>query len=296
MFNWQGGAGKAVESRGHKGKVHTICCFKNNVYSGADDGLVLIWDTDRSGAIKSPKTYFDIRNAFPKDIEKHVQQTCYGALSIDFADDGRMAVVTSGCDIIVYDGRRSSDVVMSGHSIDELWALAVSSQNDDLFVTGGDDGTLRLWSINERRELYRYLMDGKVIRGIDWSRDGKYIVVASHDAYLYLFSLYGNELRLVSKPYKTKTADVLAKKKRKKNKAFVEEVKFSPDGKYVVFGAHGADSSCELLAIEKDTFREHRIYKGHTSSILHIDWSKNSEIFSTNSQSYELLFLNVNKA
>jgi WD40 repeat protein len=205
-----------------------------------------------------------------------------------------MLLVTTGCDILQLDAKKNCDIAMSGHCRNELWGLAVSNQTDDNFVTAGDDGTVRLWSISQRKMLSRVLIKDRVIRGVDWSNDGKQIVAADNKAMLYMFNVSGNELKQSGKEFKTKTTDVILKRNSKKALSFVEEIKFSPNGRFIVFGAHAADSLIELVVVDRDTLKEYKVYKGNSSSLLHADWNKNSDIFSTNSQSYELMFYGVN--
>lgn len=48
---------------------------------------------------------------------------------------------------------------MSGHytpnkqALNEVWGLAIFPNNKDLYATCSDDGTLRIWSVSERKLL-----------------------------------------------------------------------------------------------------------------------------------------------
>lgn len=63
-----------------------------------------------------------------------------------------------------------------GHYDGELWGLATNNKSD-VFVTGGDDGSVRLWSISKREEVARTNCD-KWVRAVDWSNSGDKIVCA----------------------------------------------------------------------------------------------------------------------
>jgi len=52
-----------------------------------------------------------------------------------------------------------------------------TNNKSDVFITGGDDGSLRLWSISKREEVMRTDCD-KWIRAVDWSSSGDKIVFA----------------------------------------------------------------------------------------------------------------------
>jgi len=77
---------------------------------------------------------------------------------------------------------------------------------------------------------------------------------------------------------------------------WVQDVKISPDAKLVAFGVHGGNSNVELATVDAKSLRLR-----HTASIdiamhsalLHLDWSQDSRLLALNSQSYELLFLDV---
>jgi len=45
-------------------------------------------------------------------------------------------------------------VLLTSHSMGELWGLAVHPVNSDLFVTVGDDASLRIWSIKKQKMVY----------------------------------------------------------------------------------------------------------------------------------------------
>jgi len=68
-----------------------------------------------------------------------------------------------------------------------------TNQSENCFVTGGDDKTVRYWDIKTKEELKRINFENK-IRALDWSNDGKKIVVAdSHAAIKY----FDRELNLL---------------------------------------------------------------------------------------------------
>lgn len=286
LYNWVGGASAAAVP-GHRGKVHTVRCFNSLVYSGGDDGLVLAWATDKSGGVTKYERIFDTRNAFPKT---EINPSDLGVLSVDTAPDGRLLLATTGCDIMLLDkDRRNAEVLLSGHSKNELWGLATSWKTDELFVTAGDDGTIRVWSIPEKRQIARYWVRDRRIRAVDWSRDGQLVAAADNRAELHLFSLYGNDLKpLLKAPFKT---DISNSKKDN----WVEELKFSPNSKMLILGAHGPNLFPELIAVEKDSLKKQKNYKAlaFDSALLHADWDTNSEIVGMNTQSYKLVFASV---
>lgn len=80
------------------------------------------------------------------------------------------------------------------------------------------------------------------MRAVDWSNDGKKIVVADEKAIIYY---YDSSLNFYQ-DYKGKPYEVNSQSKNKKSnnkdlqlkEGWVEEIKFSPNGQYIVYGTH----------------------------------------------------------
>lgn len=80
---------------------------------------------------------------------------------------------------------------------------------------------------------------------MDWSKDGQLIVAADNKAEMYLFAVIGAELKMLLKaPFKTEISNAKGKKD-----SWVEEVKFSPNGKMVVIGAHSVNLFPEIVGV-----------------------------------------------
>ena len=76
----------------------------------------------------------------------------------------------------------------------------------------------------------------------------------------------------------------------------MQDVKISPDGQFVAFGVHGGNSNVELGVVDGRSFKlrhEASIDIAMHSALLHLDWSVDSSLLAVNSQSYELLFVDV---
>jgi microtubule-associated protein-like 6 len=70
----------------------------------------------------------------------------------------------------------SHSLLIEGHSQNEQHALDVNPQNHDEFVTAGDDGILRIWSISKKSCIRKMVLDF-ASRAICWSPNGKYIII-----------------------------------------------------------------------------------------------------------------------
>ena len=85
----------------------------------------------------------------------------------------------------------------------------INRGEDSLIITAGDDKTVRLWDIKNRRELNRIYFDQKV-RGIDWSSDGDKVVVADARSKLFMYA-YGKDKLIAKGEYTGKPYDFNAK-------------------------------------------------------------------------------------
>eukprot|EP01050_Picozoa_sp_SAG11_P012355 SAG11_NODE_1367_length_5098_cov_4.225445_7_plen_299_part_00 len=80
----------------------------------------------------------------------------------------------------------------------------------------------------------------------------------------------------------------------KDNEEAIDDVKFSPDGRYVATGSH--DNWIDIYLIEDpDEQKWHRTGRcqGHSSFISHLDWDTESECIVANDAAYEVLFWRV---
>lgn len=67
-------------------------------------------------------------------------------------------------------------IVLEGHYDGEVHGLCVHPTNSDLFLTTGDDCTIRLWSVSEKRLLKKAVIDCTT-RCASWSPNGEMIVM-----------------------------------------------------------------------------------------------------------------------
>ena len=129
--------------------------------------------------------------------------------------------------------------------------------------------------------MIQYTVLPEAAKHLAISPDGKDLAVGCHNGNLYIYD--ANSLK---NKYK----------KKEKTQISIEEMKYSPDGKYLATGGEDKD---------QDTFHHVFIYdveqkykrlkkmKGHTSRVTHIDWSESGDYTQSNSTSYELLYHDV---
>jgi len=174
---------------------------------------------------------------------------------------------------------------MQSHSDNELWGLSVNPLNPYQVVTGGGDNTLRIWDTKNNKQIKHLILD-QDFRAVDWSSDGNFLVVGSMCGKIYYI------------PYESFTVKQTYQSIFKTEKQWIQELKISPDCKYVAYGAHGGVSKVEILNVNPDSAKNNLTQYGilnprFTSALTHLDWSQDSNFVVCNSLAFELKFLNI---
>lgn len=170
--------------------------------------------------------------------------------------------------------------VLTGHYSGELWGLAVHP-HDKYFISVGDDAVARLFDVVERRHIRSVKLPQKC-RAVAYSHSGTKVVFAGYEGKLFLYN------SSLEKEYQQVSTGL--------NRAnqWVEDIKFSPDDRFVAFGYHGGVSKVVVYQLKNSKLSLYgKINAGLTSALLHLDWSKDSSALVVNSQAYELKFVNV---
>lgn len=67
---------------------------------------------------------------------------------------------------------------------------------------------------------------------------------------------------------------------------FIEDIKFSPDGKSIVYGCHGKSMYMQILDIAGTKLKNKKTFTHGSSALLHVDWSRDSTFIGLNTQAY----------
>lgn len=76
----------------------------------------------------------------------------------------------------------------------------------------------------------------------------------------------------------------------KQGKEWIEDLKFSPDGKHLAVGGH--DNKIQMYSMP-DCKKAGKAFGKSSSFITHLDWSLDSKNIRTTDGSYELLYYTV---
>ena len=135
-------------------------------------------------------------------------------------------------------------------------------------------------------------------RAIDWSSNGKFIIIGTTNGIIYHFDLENNKL---SKGFKSEFYSEEKNIKTGEYIKWIQELKISPDNNMVAFGSHcGKDktfSKIQILKIQK-SIKEPLINYSIidpkiTSALTHLDWGNDNDHIVCNSLAFELKYVSI---
>jgi WD40 repeat protein len=197
-------------------------------------------------------------------------------------DGLRILVGTQGAELyeIVADSGNTTQLIQA-HCNEELWGLAPHPTDSDVYATAGDDCTVRVWSISQRKCLRKTSLDSPA-RALAWSPDGTLLAVG----------LGSDAKSRKSGAFVVLNSDSLtAVHEGREGKEWIRDVKFSPDGQTLAIGSR--DNVIYLHSVQDNYSLRCRCDK-HTSDITHFDFAADGSAIRSNSGQGELLYYNAN--
>ena len=278
---WNEGV-KRKNVKAHDGSVYCFVYDEKGeiLYSGGKDGIVKGWKVDKE-TVESCTLIFDYHKTLGRDVDIDIK-------SLDY-QDSKLLIGTRNSELYVQDlkgkllDESSLEVVMLGHYGDEVWGLACHPR-DSLFVTTGGDKSVRIWNSVEKT-IEHFSFHSEEARAVDWSPSGDRIVIADVTGNIIL---YDSQLEFLAE-YKS-----VFNKGKKDN--WIEDIKYSPNNQMIAYGAHGLPSPIEILQVDErnNTITKYALVNGvMNSSLLHLDWSLDSNFIVINSEVYELKIIDI---
>ena len=275
VYKWSGNS-LAASVQVHKDQfgIHSMSVVNDNVLTGGKDNTLKV--SDSSLQVKRTITL----ESFPRAIDMR------GDLVLCGLRNGTI------CEIDASDNRK---VLMESHSDGEVWGLAMSYSEENLFLTVGDDNTIKIWDMVQRKCVGSKILEpvpgpqrkpgmgastmasnspNQQARGVCMDRSTGHVAVGHNDGHVSVLNYLSN-LALI--------------KTLREPKEWIEAMSYSPDSKYLAVGSH--DNFIYVYNVPNYNVKCR--LAGHSSFIIALDWSVDSNSLHSNCGAYELLFWDV---
>jgi WD40 repeat protein len=217
------------------------------IISGSSDGTVVLWD------IKMEKVYtISINEGDYRSLQPKVRSVCEHP-------DGRVLVGTRASEIIEFSNQgQSRKILNQGHFDFELWGLCEIPNEPSNYLTCGEDMLFAKWDVKTQKQVAKVQLKYQATT-IDVNPANSNIAIGCKNGRVVIFDKSLNQLSEITG--RTKAISV---------------VKFSPDGAYLAVGGH--DTRVFIYPALDNSWKSKASLTGHHSTILSIDFSKDSKV------------------
>ncbi|KAJ3387109.1 Echinoderm microtubule-associated protein-like 5, partial [Chytriomyces hyalinus] len=249
---------------------------KLGILVGGKDGILVRLDANSLEMIASMKT--------PSAIK-----------SLDSSGHGKILVGFEGSELIEITELSAKDAVLEktvartllqGHSVsqnDKLRAGATNPTNEYEYSTVGDDSAVYVRNLKSKATVAKTYLQGK-LRAASYSPDGKYIAIGNSNGDIFIVK--SNDLVQAHFQKYEKRDDV------KTNFHAINIIKFSPNGKYLAAGS--SDHVVYLFELS-DGFKKTHTFRGHSGSVMCLDWSVRSDFLRSDSGA-EIIYWSISNS
>eukprot|EP00981_Chlorochromonas_danica_P009096 scaffold2486_cov169-Ochromonas_danica.AAC.15 len=319
--------------------VHITSPSASFLLTGAKDGSIVVWNASKIDANPKPERLysFGIDNIGLGDImAKQIQSI--SMKPFQKANDTKqflMVVGTRGCDMLevfvdLQEGKQlarlhstpsssasgdveSRGIIVRGHCNDEVWGIATHPTLPE-YCTVGDDKTLRFYDLLEN-ETKVIVPLGFISRCCSYNYNGTLLAVGFGGRVGKGKEAGGGIVRIYSADWRSelhrKDSGVMKLAERKDAKQWISDIKFTPDGRTVVAGAHDCKIYIYDLFSRDEQGGKKKLpsesngtsiqwelklrcaFAKHNSVINHLDLSFDNRFMQSNCSAYELLFCDL---
>lgn len=260
--------------RAHELGVTCLSSCGVGMVSAAKDGIVKLWNLEfehiRSFTLSEADVPPLLKNVRSIDILLSPANTYISQV---------LAATSSGEIYEISTKSGNMCLLHEAHYSGELWGLCVHPTDPDQFVTTGDDKTIRVWSISQRKLLRKAVIDCSS-RCVNWSPDGNQLIVGMGGA------ADGKKQR---KDGAFLLLDAITMKpiyEGRDSRHWLPDIKFSPDGKS--FATASMDH--KIYIYNSESYRLKGTCDRHNSYIKGFDYSQDSMYIQSDSGDNEHLY------
>ncbi|KAG2444303.1 hypothetical protein HXX76_001060 [Chlamydomonas incerta] len=233
--------------------------------SGGADGAVHVWDVS-SGDLGP------LLRRFPLLRPDQVGTTAPPAIrGLDCAPDIPEMFVAGVASCDVWEVDKDPEVLVYGQQAD-LYGLATNPAFPHVYATCCDSDSVTVWSSVTRKPIRIVSLGGLVARGCAFSPSGQQLAVGCANGGIKVLEFHP----AVRQVWWGKTFS-----------SSVDELKYSPCGRYLAAGSH--DQFIDIFDVTRGYARVCRCV-GHSSTVRHIDWAADSSALQSVDQAYEVLY------
>ncbi|CAF0889090.1 unnamed protein product [Brachionus calyciflorus] len=259
IYVWKGNQLEEIIPDAHSGSVYSITKTEDGYLSSGKDGAVRKWDSKFSPLETIDLKYLITSKETPEfyccDDELIVRSL--------YNKENRLLVGTQSSEIFELNlADFNVECVVKGHAEGELWSLAVSPINSNIFATASDDQTVRIWD-SKTNKILKIAELEKKIRSCDFNNDQTHLACGLSDGTLVVLNI--EDMKVI---YNQKIRNEV-----------LHEMKYSPCGKYLAVGSN--ENYVDVFQTPK--YKRLNTCSGNSSFITHLDWSKDSKYIQTNS-------------
>jgi len=237
--------------------------------SGGGDGLVLIWHVV-NGSLEGPLRAVPVM--LPSTLQPREEPPKIVSLDCLPGSDVFM-VGTMGCDI--FEVGSVPQMLIEGHSAD-VYGLSMNPNHAHIFATAAESSKVGIWDISRRTNI-RLVETARVARSVAWSPDGNQLAIGCRDGELQVLEFHPVMQQVFW------ATDCTGP---------IEDLKYSPSGDFLAVASR--DQFIYIYAVDSNRFSLIGKCSGHSSAVIHLDWSKDGRVIQSSDTAKELLYFSPN--
>ena len=176
----------------------------------------------------------------------------------------------------------------TGHCA-HVYGLTTHPTDPNLFMTVGEDCFLCLWDLRTMRCLKRRTLFAAG-KSVAISPDGSHVAVG----------MFNGVVLIIEWQELFRTRELKMKFVIKDCDEDLDDLKYSPDGTMLAVGSHDNYVDVYDVWVEEKwkkvmKYQRKWRFKGHTSYVTHLDWSKDGRTLQSNCGAYEILYWDVRR-
>lgn len=273
LFVWKG---RKLEKiiRAHDLGVTSIWSSDVGFVTGAKDGTIKLWSSGFD-----PIRSFVLGEADVPPLVGNIRSVD-ASLSLQGDEVTRILVATAGGEIYELACKSGGiSLLHEAHYSGELWGLGTHPTDPELFITCGDDMTIRVWNLVHKRLVRKAVLDCTA-RCVNWSADGRHVVVGLGG------SVDGKRQRKDGAFLILDAGSLRPVFEGRDSRHWLTECKFSPDGNSFAV----ASMDHKIYIYNREKFRLKGTCDRHNSHVKTFDFSIDSVYIQSDSGDHEHLY------